>query len=116
MRHHSRDGGGGVAARDEELLVCELSVPRLEFVAVLKRRLQRARRFRTLPLALAFLALYIAAMMSRSGLTSDARDFDRACVARARARRRALPLSPLPSPHAPNGSFFFPPCRLPASC
>ena len=70
------DGGAHAGAHGLE----DLSLDRLEFVAVLKRRQQRARRFRTLPLALALLCLYIAAIMSRSGLIQDAHDFDRACV------------------------------------
>ena len=58
----------------------ELRVHRQSYVSVLKRRLTRARRFRTLPLALCFFCLYIAAMMSRTGVTVDTNSFDRACV------------------------------------
>ncbi len=72
---HGHKGSGEGAA--EEWQPTELAVDRLEFVALLKRRLQRARRFRTLPLAVALFCLYIAAILSRSGLMSDAHDFDR---------------------------------------
>ena len=60
-----------------------LEVDRLSLVAILKRRAQRARRFRSLPLSLAMFGVFMAAMMTRAGVTRDAYDFDRKCGAAA---------------------------------
>jgi hypothetical protein len=56
------------------------AVPRLLLIAVLKRRAQRSRRYCSLPAAYLFLGLFMAAMMTRSGVISDAFDFDAKCV------------------------------------
>lgn len=71
------DGSSNLWGSAKEGEALELRVPRLAYIAVLKRRLARARRFRTLPLALLLFCLYIAAMMSRSGVISDVLTFDR---------------------------------------
>ena len=108
-RKHEESGSDGGGAHAGAHGLEDLSLDRLEFVAVLKRRLQRARRFRTLPLALALLCLYMAAMMSRSGLIQDAHDFDRACVS------EGAPCASLMGfpPHAQRPRFTHPPPFLP---
>ena len=72
------------------------AVPRLLLIAVLKRRAQRSRRYCSLPAAYLFLGLFMAAMMTRSGVISDAFDFDAKCVP------RRPPIAP-----APRGVVFF---------
>jgi hypothetical protein len=71
------DGSANLWGSAKEGEAIELRVPRLAYIATLKRRLARARRFRTLPLAILLFCLYIAAMMSRSGVISDVLTFDR---------------------------------------
>ena len=79
-----KDGAPGVTDGDETTAV--LRVDRRMLVAVLKRRAQRARRFRTLPITAAFLCIYIWAMVSRAGLVSDAYPFEKRCAAPRRRR------------------------------
>ena len=77
LQQGGKGAGGAANGPPPEVALTELSIDRRELVAVLKRRLQRARRFRTLPLALALLCLYIAAIMARGGAAGDALAFDR---------------------------------------
>ena len=54
-----------------------LEIPRHTFTSILKRRLQRARRFRSLPLAAIFFAIFMAAMVARCGIIQDAYGFEK---------------------------------------
>jgi len=104
--HHAASPGSDGHAHvslDAELVGASfLSVERRTFVAILKRRLQRARRFRSVPVAFAFFALFLAAILLRRGAISATFDFEKKC-GRARplhARRRRRRLTALPSPAA----------------
>lgn len=57
-----------------------VTVDRLAMLSVLKRRSQRARHFRSAPIALAFFMIFLAAIVLRRGTVSDTFSFEKQCV------------------------------------
>jgi len=55
----------------------EVSVDRLAMLSVLKRRSQRARHFRSAPIAIGFFSLFLAAIVLRRGAVIETFSFEK---------------------------------------
>ena len=81
--HNTNNGDGGVDDKSklaptnwlEEAK--EVSVDRLAMLNVLKRRSQRARHFRSAPIAIGFFSLFLAAIVLRRGAVIETFSFEK---------------------------------------
>ena len=55
----------------------EVTVDRLAMLSVLKRRSQRARHFRSAPIAIGFFSVFLAAIVLRRGAVIDTFSFEK---------------------------------------
>ncbi len=75
------DGEHGPGPKSWLLEATAASVDRVAMLGVIKRRSQRARHFRSAPIAVAFFGLYLAAIVQRRGAVSDTFHFEKAVLA-----------------------------------